>query len=161
MSAANDLALVSLRPMLETDLPAIMEIELRCYEFPWSEKIYRDCLMVGYGCWVVEYAQKVVGYGIMSAAAGEAHILNICISETYRRDGLGRHLFNHLVRLAEDHHVSSIFLEVRESNLGAYRLYEQEGFIDVGTRKNYYPAKEGREDAIIMAKELIIRDEKE
>ena len=155
MSAVNNLALVELRPMHETDLDDVLSIENDSYEFPWSRKIYEDCLTVGYSCWVAVHAQKTVGYGIMSSAAGEAHILNVCIREDYRREGLGRYLFNHLVQRAGELKVETVFLEVRPSNLAAYRLYEEEGFIEVGSRKNYYPAREGREDAIIMAKEMI------
>ena len=155
MSVANDLVLAEMRPMQEEDIESVMEIEVASYTSPWKENIYHDCLKVGYGCWVMEYAQKVVGYGIMSAAVGEAHILNICIREDFRRYGLGRMLLNHLLELSRDHKASTVFLEVRTSNLGAYRLYEEEGFSEVGLRRNYYPAINGREDAIIMAKELV------
>ncbi len=156
MSVANDLVLAEMRPMQKEDISAVMEIEIASYVSPWKENIYHDCLKVGYGCWVMEYAQKVVGYGIMSAAVGEAHILNICIREDYRRYGLGRMLLNHLLELSRGHKASTVFLEVRSSNLGAYRLYEEEGFSEVGSRKNYYPSPNGRrEDAIIMAKELV------
>lgn len=155
MSTANELVLASIRPMQIADVEIVMQIELLSYEFPWSEGIYKDCLNVGYGCWIVEYAQKVVGYGIMSAAAGEAHILNLCIREDFRGVGLGRMLLNHLLDLSRGHRADTVFLEVRPSNLPAYRLYEQEGFAEVGLRRNYYPARDGREDAIIMAKELI------
>ena len=155
MSTANELVLASIRPMQIADVEIVMQIELLSYEFPWSEGIYKDCLNVGYGCWIVEFAQKVVGYGIMSAAAGEAHILNLCIREDFRGVGLGRMLLNHLLDLSRGHRADTVFLEVRPSNLPAYRLYEQEGFAEVGLRRNYYPARDGREDAIIMAKELI------
>lgn len=156
MSTANELALIEIRPMREPDLDAVMTIENASFPFPWSRKIYEDCLRVGYSCWVAQKTEKTIAYAILSAAAGEAHILNLCVREDYRRDGVGRLLLNHLVQRASELHAQSIFLEVRPSNLGAYRLYEQEGFIEVGSRKNYYPAEEGREDAIIMAKELII-----
>ncbi len=155
MSVANELVLASLRPMQKEDVEAVMEIERVSYDHPWKASIYEDCLKVGYGCWIMEYAQKVVGYGIMSAGAGEAHILNLCIREDYRRFGLGRMLLNHLEELSKGHNAETIFLEVRARNIGAYRLYEEEGFSEVGVRRNYYPAMKGREDAIIMAKELV------
>ncbi len=155
MSAANELVLASVRPMQKEDIDAVMEIELASYDYPWKETIYQDCLKVGYGCWIMEYAEKVTGYGIMSAAAGEAHILNLCIREDFRRYGLGRMLLNHLLEKSRDHKAKTVFLEVRASNIGAYRLYEEEGFSEVGLRKKYYPAASGREDAIIMAKELV------
>lgn len=155
MSVANELALASLRPMLEEDIEAVMEIEVASYKFPWKANIFKDCLKVGYGCWIMEYARKIVGYGIMTAGAGEAHILNICMHKDFRRYGLGRMMLNHLQGLSRDHKAYSLFLEVRMSNVGAYRLYEQEGFSEVGLRRNYYPAAKGREDAVIMAKELV------
>ena len=155
MSVANDLVLSSIRPMLEDDIEAVMDIERASYEHPWKTSIYQDCLKVGYSCWVIEYAQKLVGYGIMSTAVGEAHILNLCIREDYRRYGLGRMLLNHIQELSKDHQAETLFLEVRASNIGAYRLYEEEGFSEVGLRRSYYPAINGREDAIIMAKQLI------
>ncbi len=155
MSAANELALASLRPMQKEDVEAVMAIEVASYEFPWKESIYFDCLKVGYSCWVIEYGEKVVGYGVMSAAAGEAHILNLCVREDFRRYGLGRMLLDHMIGLAGDHKAETLFLEVRPSNIAAYRLYEDAGFSEVGMRKNYYPACEGREDAIIMAKEIL------
>lgn len=156
MSTASNLVLSEIRSMEVEDIGAVMKIEVVSYDFPWKENIYKDCLKVGYGCWVIEYAQKIVGYGIMSAGAGEAHILNICIRKDYRRFGLGRMLLNHLLGICKDQKAATVFLEVRSSNLGAYRLYEEEGFSEVGLRKSYYPSDQGREDAIIMAKELFI-----
>ncbi|MFK8067672.1 MAG: ribosomal protein S18-alanine N-acetyltransferase [Gammaproteobacteria bacterium] len=156
MSTASNLVLSDIRPMQLQDIAGVMEIELVSYDFPWKESIYKDCLKVGYGCWVIEYAQKIVGYGIMTAAAGEAHILNICIREDYRRFGLGRLLLNHLLEISRIQQATTVFLEVRMSNVVAYRLYEEEGFSEVGLRKDYYPAVDGREDALIMAKELFI-----
>ncbi len=156
MSTASNLVLSDIRPMQLEDIDSVMEIEMVSYEFPWKETIYKDCLKVGYGCWVLEYAQRIVGYGVMTAAVGEAHILNICIRKDYRRYGLGRILLNHLLEISRIQKAATVFLEVRMSNVAAYHLYEEEGFSEVGLRKGYYPTIDGREDAIIMAKELFI-----
>lgn len=157
MSAANDLVLASLRPMQEADLESVIRIEQESYEFPWGEVIFRDCLQVGYSCWTLEYPGQIIGYGLLSAAAKEAHILNLCVNSGFRRAGLARMLLEHLMTVAKYHHAKTVFLEVRPTNAGAIQLYEDEGFAEVGTRKNYYPAHNGREDAIIMAKELEIK----
>ena len=88
------------RPMREEDLDAVMEIERRAYQFHWTEGIFRDCLRVGYGCWVVELGGNIGGYGIMSLVVGEAHLLNICISPEWQQQGYGRLLLEHFIELA-------------------------------------------------------------
>jgi ribosomal-protein-alanine N-acetyltransferase len=96
----------------------------------------------------------VSGYGIMSVLAGEAHILNLCIKTYLQNNGLGKEMLDYLIDLAKVHHADVMFLEVRPSNRQALKIYERAGFDEVGNRKNYYPAKFGREDAVILAKQL-------
>ena len=81
MAAAHDLMSprITHRRMLEQDLPAVIELECAAYLFPWSIGIFRDCLRVGYVCRVIDLKGEVVGYGIMSMGAGEAHVLNVCV----------------------------------------------------------------------------------
>ncbi|WP_460456790.1 ribosomal protein S18-alanine N-acetyltransferase [Arenimonas alkanexedens] len=143
------------RPMLPSDLEAVFEIENRAYVFPWTLGIFRDCLRAGHQCWVLEAGTTLLGYGVLSAAAGEAHILNICIAPEYQGRGHGRRLLRRLVDLARWHHAGQLFLEVRPSNPRAIEMYLQEGFNEIGKRPNYYPAEKGREDAIVMAMELL------
>ena len=145
---------ITLRPMLDTDLWAVVDIERDAYPFPWSEGIFRDCLRVGYCCWVLEYLDVVEGYGIMSVGVGESHILNLCIRPRVQGKGLGRRLLRHLMTVARDHHAQTIMLEVRPSNPSAIRLYHGIGFNEVGVRRAYYPSRTGREDALILAMEL-------
>ncbi len=145
---------LGLRPMVDTDLWAVVEIERDAYSFPWSEGIFRDCLRVGYCCWVLEYLDVVEGYGIMSVGVGESHILNLCIHPRVHGKGLGRDLLEHLMNVAKEHHAQTIMLEVRPSNPSAIRLYQSMGFNEVGVRRSYYPSHTGREDALILAKEL-------
>lgn len=144
----------SLRPMRETDLAAVLDIERACYEFPWTEGIHRDCLRVGYSCWVAQGQRGIEGYGVMQVAAGEAHLLNICVAPATQGRGLGRVLLDHLLAIARGHHADMAFLEVRPSNRVALRLYAQAGFHEVGARRGYYPARQGREDALILACDL-------
>lgn len=141
--------------MRESDLAAVMRIEVRAYDYPWTYGIFQDCLRYGYCCWVFERDDYVDGYGIMSIAAGEAHILNLCVRPEVRHHGLGRKILNYLVDLARRHDADTVLLEVRPSNRAAVSLYHQSGFNEVGTRRNYYPADNGREDAMILAKTLL------
>lgn len=146
---------VSLRPMRVADLDAVMAVELSAYPYPWTLGIFEDCLRIGYCCWVAESDEGVIGYAVMSAAAGEAHLLNLCIAPTRQRAGLGRRLLEHMLGLAREHRADTMFLEVRPSNDAALRLYRDAGFVEVGTRRAYYPAARGsREDALVLARTL-------
>ena len=109
----------------------------------------------GNGCWVLEVSGCIVGHGILSVGAGEAHLLNICVNPDFQGKGYGRVLVEHLVSQARSQAAISMFLEVRVSNQIAYQLYEKLGFNEVGVRENYYPAFVGREDALVLAIELI------
>jgi ribosomal-protein-alanine N-acetyltransferase len=144
-----------LRPMRAEDLDQVTAIEIANYEYPWTQMIFRDCLRAGYNCWVLEQGVEVIGYGVLTAAAGEAHVLNVCISTDHQGAGLGKRLMQRLIDLARWHRTERIFLEVRPSNARAIALYDQLGFNEIGKRPNYYPAKRGREDAIVMALELL------
>ncbi|MBS0457117.1 MAG: ribosomal protein S18-alanine N-acetyltransferase [Proteobacteria bacterium] len=146
-----------LRALHARDLPALMAIETAAYEFPWTAGIFRDCLSAGYECWVLEDGSELLGYGVLSAAAGEAHILNVCVAPAQQRRGLGRMLVRRLLDLARWHKAAQVFLEVRPSNPHAIALYLSEGFRQIGVRKGYYPASAGREDAIVMGIELSVR----
>ena len=143
------------RPMCPNDLDRVLVIERSAYEFPWSRAIFLDCLRVGYGCWIMELGGRTAGYGVMSLGAGESHILNLCIAPDLQRRGLGRDMLHHLLDISRERRADTAFLEVRPSNLAARNLYAQAGFDDVGVRRNYYPARSGREDAIIMALALL------
>lgn len=140
--------------MREVDIPDVLSIERASYEFPWTESIFRDCLRVGYHCQVYGGHHRLQGYGIMSMGAGECHLLNICIHPDHRARGLGRNLINHLLEVARQAFASVALLEVRVSNEAAYELYCRMGFNEIGVRKDYYPARHGREDALVLAREL-------
>jgi ribosomal-protein-alanine N-acetyltransferase len=105
---------------------------------------------------VYESPQGIIGHGIMSVAVGECHILNICVHPDYQRRGLGEGMVQFLLDLARQKKARIALLEVRVSNAAAYHLYNKLGFDEVGTRKNYYPAHQGREDAIILARDLTV-----
>ncbi|HEB97035.1 MAG TPA: ribosomal-protein-alanine N-acetyltransferase [Sedimenticola thiotaurini] len=155
MSALLEDPLLGMRPMQETDLDQVMAIERLAYPFPWTEGIFRDCLRVGYCCWVCTRSEQVIGYGVMSVAAGEAHILNVCIDPELQGQGLGRRLMQRLLTLAGRHGADTVFLEVRASNRRALRLYLDLGFNEIGLRRGYYPLEKGHEDAVVMALSLV------
>jgi len=154
MSAVIRESTASFRPMDEQDLTAVLAIEGMAYEFPWSRIIFRDCLRVGYCCWVMERDEIIDGYSVMSVAVGECHILNLCVNPGCHGRGYGAVLLEFMLDIARKHQADTAFLEVRPSNEAAKRLYRQAGFDEVGLRRNYYPARFGREDAIIMARSL-------
>ena len=145
----------ALRTMSADDLEQVAAIELAAYGYPWTHGIFRDCLRAGYDCIVLAHGIEVVGYGVLSAAAGEAHVLNVCVAPAQQGQGHGTRLMKRLIDLARWHRAERIFLEVRPSNAHAIRLYDQLGFNEIGKRPNYYPAKRGREDAVVMAMELL------
>lgn len=143
-----------IRPMEIMDIKRVMKVERAAYEFPWTPNIFRDCLRVGYYCCVIEDNTEVIGHAVMSYAVGECHILNVCILPEYQRLGMGKRVIRQLLEVGERNGARIAFLEVRLSNIAAYQLYESLGFTEVGIRKDYYPAEEGREDAMILAYDM-------
>jgi ribosomal-protein-alanine N-acetyltransferase len=145
---------VHIRTMVRDDLPLISDIERRSYDFPWNHGVFRDCLLAGYCCIVIERGDLVVGYGILSIAAGEAHILNLCVDPDYRQLDYGKRLLDEIMMRARQAEVAEMFLEVRPSNEHAIALYQKIGFRQVACRPAYYQAREGREDAAVLSKVL-------
>ncbi len=154
MSAVLDDPMFHLRPMRDSDIAAVMAVELRAYPHAWTEGIFRDCIRVGYQCWVATRGDDLVGHAVMSVAVGEAHLLNICIDPASQRQGLGRRLLRRMLRCAGELQADTAYLEVRAGNVAAQALYESQGFVQVGQRRDYYPAGEAREDALVYAKTL-------
>lgn len=143
-----------MRLMRREDLPTVNAMEAASYEFPWTSGIFADCLRAGHPCWVLCVDGAIAGYGVLSIGADEAHVLNICIGPDWRGQGLGRHLLRRLLDIARWNGAHQVFLEVRPSNPVAHALYVSFGFREIGRRPRYYPAKDGREEAIVMTMEL-------
>lgn len=164
------------------DLPEVMLIEQKCYDFPWSEELLRNCLKVGYHALVLREEGCVRAYAFASSGAGESHILNICVDPEFRGQGYAKTLLKQCIATVMIHGAKVMFLEVRESNRGAISLYESMGFVEIGRRDNYYRrqtkksgnAEKGRsrtgkskknsvtsrEDALVMSRDLtVIADE--
>lgn len=155
MSAAREPGGGRFRAMLYADLKEVLAIERRAYDFAWTDGILRDCLRAGYHCQVLETPHGFIqAYAVMAAAVGEAHILNLCVRPELQGRGLSRRMLDHLLERARAERVTTVFLEVRPSNRRAVELYASAGFCEVGLRPNYYPAVRGREDALVMAKEI-------
>lgn len=159
MSSRPETADITFAPMYLRHVALIGTMERRNYDFSWSDGIFRDCLKAGYTCQMVLLDNDLIGYGIMQVAADEAHILNLCIDGPYQRQGFARLLLEHLVGQAGQRQAHTVFLEVRPSNPRAIQLYELSGFNEVGLRKSYYDSAKGREDAIVMARNLVSDDE--
>lgn len=142
------------RTMRTSDVELVAQNEAAAYIHPWNKRIFIDCLRAGYQCWVLASKQEIVAHGVMSVAIGECHLLTLCVRPEYQRRGYGRKLFGLLLDRAYKQDAKVCFLEVRRSNESAIDLYRSMGFVQVGERKNYYPNKGGREDALIMSRDL-------
>ncbi len=155
MSAVASRFLPRFRAMEESDLNRVMAIERAAYDYPWTDGIFRDCIRTGYVCQVYENDDDIIGYGIMSVAAGECHILNVCIRPDCQGGGHGTRIMHHLLAIGRNNKGRIAFLEVRVSNERAFALYHGLGFNEIGVRKDYYPAANGgRENGIVLAKVL-------
>lgn len=144
-----------IRPMRYRHLRTVVAIERSSYEMPWSERIFRDCLRVGYSAWVVgNDIRPVAGYALATFAVGEGHLLNICVAGFARGTGASNQLLETVIAQAERENASELFLEVRPSNIPARRLYERYGFECRGRRPNYYPGRSVREDALVLARRV-------
>ncbi len=138
------------RPMTEADLDAVMAIEPYIYSHPWTRGNFVDSLASGYSAWVLLDGAKIIGYSLMMLVLDEAHLLNLSIAKAYQKRGLGRLLLEHMIANARQHGAANMFLEVRPSNISAIALYENIGFNEMAIRRGYYPAHNGREDAVLM-----------
>lgn len=132
------------------DLAVISRIEPTIYSHPWTLGNFKDSLNAGYSAWVMEIAGDIVGYALVMLVLDEAHLLNLSVAKTLQGQGLGRILLAHMIAISQRHQAANMFLEVRVSNTKAIALYESMGFCEMGIRRNYYPTKTGREDAVLM-----------
>jgi ribosomal-protein-alanine N-acetyltransferase len=147
-------AVLSLRPMRPADVERVLAIEQDIYAHPWTPGNFRDSLHAGYSCWVMECEGQLVGYGVLMVGVHEAHLLNLSVARGWQRRGFGRRLLHHFIDLAGGYEAQRIFLEVRPSNVAARALYADSGFRELYFRRGYYPAEQGREDAILMGLDL-------
>lgn len=143
--------MIAFRPMTLDDIDTILRIEQQGYDFPWSKNLFEQAVKSTKYCAVAQSEDRIVGYGILSYVVGEAELLNICIDPKEQSKGFAKQLLQHLVAHAAHKDNHEMYLEVRVTNTAAIHIYEQAGFNEIGRRKNYYPTKAGKEDAILMA----------
>lgn len=142
------------RPMRMSDIDFVVKNEKAAYPFPWTRRIFTDCIRAGYQCWVMANKKSIVAHGVLSVAIGESHLLTLCVHPSIQRQGYGKKVLRLLLERAKNLKAEVCFLEVRRSNAGAISLYESMGFSIVSERKNYYPNGANNEDALIMTCEF-------
>ena len=147
MSSLQNSLVVSYINMEEKHIKDILCIENNSYGYPWSEKIFNDCLKNNYLCRVLILDNVLIGFLISSIIQDECHIMNLCVDAKYRGSGYGRLILNKLHDEIATISCKTVFLECRPSNISAMNLYESEGYNEIGVRRNYYPAPNGYEDA--------------
>ena len=140
-----------LAPMREQDLVEVMAVESALYTHPWTRGNFSDSLRAAYDCRTWRLGHELLGYFILMVAMGEAHLLNLSIAEPHQRRGYGTALLNEVTALARKLGAKDLFLEVRPSNRGAQELYYRYGFRKIAVRRGYYPARVGREDALVLS----------
>ena len=139
-----------LKPMQDVDLDAVMCIEPMIYSHPWTRGNFADSLNAGHSAWVLVLRGEIIGYALMMLVLDEAQLLNLSVAKTHQKQGWGRVLMEHMIEKAKHYKATNMFLEVRTSNISAIALYENMGFNEMSIRRKYYPAQNGREDAVLM-----------
>jgi len=153
--SAQPKGLYHTRPLMPADIDAVVHIEQQSYDFPWNKRVFEDCLRVGYHCFVaVGPDRRVAGYALLSIAVDEAHVLNLCVDPACRRRGVAQLLLERMLAEARLAGMNAMLLEVRPSNRGARALYAAYGFKRISVRPNYYPATDGREDALLLSRRV-------
>jgi ribosomal-protein-alanine N-acetyltransferase len=160
---------VAFAPMTPGDLDAVQAVEAAAYPHPWSRKHFADSLAAGYAAVMLlgEAApgelvhppradgRVLLGYVIAMLGVDEAHLLNITVAPARQGQGWAHCLLDALVLWSRGQRAQWLWLEVRQSNQRARRVYERYGFQQVGLRRAYYPAAPtGREDAVVMSLQL-------
>ena len=149
-----------LAPMTVSDLGEVVEIEQQAYAFPWTRGNFIDSLAAGHPAWLLRgpIDGALWGYCVAMGGVEEMHLLNITVAPSRQGQGHARRLLDHLDHLARATGAVQLWLEVRDSNTRARHVYERNGFVAVGRRKAYYPAAQGREDAVVMCRSLKAED---
>jgi len=145
---------LTFRQMALEDISAVIQLENEVYQFPWTEQIFKDCIRVGYDCWLAHLGNTVVAHAVISIAAGESHILNLSVTRNHQGKGIGKQFIQFLLNIARNKRAQIMMLEVRPSNIRAINCYSSAGFNEIGCRKDYYPAPNGKEDALLFAKQI-------
>jgi len=145
---------MNVRPMLKTDLAEVLAVEQQANPYPWSIKNFDDSLKANNQGWVFINNNEIIGFTLAQKVVDEVHLLNICVKKSEQGNGFGRTILNYIIDFANSVSAVLIVLEVRQSNQAAQSLYLNAGFNEMSIRKSYYPAEDGREDAILMGLDL-------
>ncbi len=145
---------MAIRMLKEADLSQVAAIENATQVVPWTDRIFKDCFHACYPGWVLEKEGKIISFSIISVRGDECHLLNLGVHPQYHRQGFGSQMLGQILATAKSLGAMMIYLEVRESNARAIALYQKMDFVLIGTRKDYYPAFEGRENGLIYARDL-------
>lgn len=140
-----------LSPITKNQLDEVMAVEKAAYPIPWTYGAFYDCLLAKYDCHALWLDDELLGYFVAQTVTDELHVLNICVSPAQQGKGWGQYLLKTIITMAQTRSFRRVLLEVRVSNTHAQRLYLNCGFVEIGRRKKYYPAVDGREDGIVMA----------
>ncbi len=144
---------IAWRPLAVGDLAYVAALEAQIHAAPWTLGNFRDAMAAGYWASIGEREGRIVVYGVLMLAPGEAQILNLSVVPDARRGGLGRALLRRFADVAAERGAAQIFLEVRAGNAAAIGLYTAAGFVPVARRAGYYPGAAvdaPREDALVM-----------
>jgi ribosomal-protein-alanine N-acetyltransferase len=141
--------------MSALDVEAVAAIEQHAYSHPWTRGNFENSLKAGHiGLTLRDPSNALVGYAMLMPVVDEMHLLNITIDPVCQRRGYGRLLLAVTLATSHAHHLHTMLLEVRPSNVGALALYLEAGFVEIGRRKGYYPATAlGREDALVLRRD--------
>ncbi len=137
-----------------TNLESILNNEQSSYDIPWSKASIEACFADGYSFYVMESEGLIIGHMIVQWVLDEAHLHNVCVIPKFQSQGLGSRWMLHLIDSAKTRNCSVVFLEVRESNQRAIKLYSGLGFGKIGLRNNYYQTKQGKENGLVMELKL-------
>ena len=145
---------IEMQPMQVADLDEVLAIEFAVCPFPWGRGNFSDSLSSGYSCWVCRVNGVLIGYFVLMLIIDEAHLLTISVAAKRQKLGFGARLLRQAMDVALQRGARSLLLEVRPSNVSALSLYRQYGFKQIGVRRDYYPAEHGREDALVLTRDL-------
>lgn len=150
--------LINFKSVDATAIPQLMAIETACHSHPWTLNTMSSCIGGRYFNLAAFNGDTMVGFYIGEKAGPDFTLMDICVAPSEQGKGIAKQLLNQFIDYGEQQNAENLFLEVRESNIPAIKLYENAGFIEMSVRKNYYPsdnpAKNGFEDAILMGMAL-------
>ena len=152
VNASSEQTLLNFRMMRFSDIEPVYQIECESYEIPWGKAVFTSCLEANSKCWLLCEVNQILGYVIANIGVRECHLLNVCVALLHRNKGYGRQLMRFMLDQAAVAGARRAFLEVCIDNHDARQLYLSEGFSEIGIRKNYYPTRKGRVDALVMAR---------